>query len=398
VKLKEKKLIRKTWPRVREIVVDGQIFYQVDPRRQLDGKPVGGKRETFSSKKKATVRADEIASETILDGRAAANMDPELRLMAIKGQAALEPFGKSLADAVEFYKEYLLLEQAKGNSQNIKTLVELWWKEKFNKKRKALRQATIDDIQETGQLLKKNFGDLKVLEASKKHFEDYLYNLNAGQRRRFNLRSRFSQFFNWCIHEHELPIKNPLEKIVIEVPEKEVPIFTPSEAENLLKLCQKSFPQLLAYHAVSLFGGLRPSEAEFIEWDDVHLEEKQIKVRAEISKTKDTRIFTMHDTLAAWLNSVHGVKFGRILQTSNTRGDFEKFRSELGFKIGKQNPNGKKWPEDILRHSFGTYWLRIYNNKPHLAEIMGNSPSIIKKHYKAIVSESDARKYWAVLP
>jgi integrase len=379
-------------------MVDGCVYYQVDPRRQLNGRTIGGKREAFLKKKEALARADAIATETKLDGSVAANMDAELRVMALKGQAILNPFGKTLSDAVDFYKEFLLAEQAKEESQTVTSMADLWVEEKrAQQRRKLLRQATVDDIIETQKTLKKNFGHLKILEASKKHFENYLNNLNVGEQRRYNLRSRFSQFFNWCIHEQGIPMRNPLEKIKIEVPEKEVSIFTPVEAEKLLRLCQNSFPQLLAYHAVSLFGGLRPSEAELLEWSDIHFDEKQIKVPKEISKVKRTRVFTMTDTLEAWLKTIP--KRGtRILHTTNNRGNLEMLRAKLGFKIGKENPNGKKWPEDILRHSFGSYWLRIHNDKPHLAEIMGNSTSIIEKHYKSPVNESDAKKYWAILP
>ena len=392
------KIIRKTWPKVREVVIKGSIFFQVDPRRQNNGKAIGGKRETFASKKKALARAEALAAETFQDGSLAVQMDPELRLMAIKGKAALDSFGKTIEDAVEHYLTFLREEKAKEDSQTISKMADLWVEEKQSKKRrKLLRQATVDDIIETQKTLKKNFGHLKILEASKKHFENYLNNLNVGEQRRYNLRSRFSQFFNWCINEQDIPIRNPLEKITIEVPEKEVSIFTPVEAEKLLRLCQNSFPQLLAYHAVSLFGGLRPSEAELLEWSDIHFDEKQIKVPKEISKVKRTRVFTMTDPLEAWLKSIPK-RGSRILHTTNNRGNLETLRAKLGFKIGKENPNGKKWPEDILRHSFGSYWLRIHNDKPHLAEIMGNSTSIIEKHYKSPVNESDAKKYWAILP
>jgi integrase len=393
-----KKIIRKTWPKVREVVIKGSIFFQVDPRRQNNGKAIGGKRETFASKKKALARAEALAAETFQDGLLAVQMDPELRLMAIKGKVALDSFGKTIEDAVEHYLEFLREEKAKEESQTISKMVDLWAEEKKSKKRrKLLRQATVDDIIETQKTLKRNFGHLKILEASKKHFEGYLNGLNVGEQRRYNLRSRFSQFFNWCIHEQDIPMKNPLEKIVIEVPEKEVSVFTPDEAEKLLRLCQNSFPQLLAYHAISLFGGLRPSEAEFLEWSDIHLEEKQVKVRKEISKVKRSRVFTMTDTLEAWLKSIPK-RGSRILYTSNNRGNLEMLRAKLGFKIRKENPNGKKWPEDILRHSFGTYWHKIHHDMDRLAGIMGNSASIIEKHYKSPVKESDAKKYWAILP
>lgn len=393
-----KNLIRKSWPKVREIVIKGSIFYQVDPRRQINGKTVGGKREAFQSKKEALGRASAIAAETLEEGHSATKMEPELRLMAIKGKIALEEFGKTIDDAVSHYLTFLRTEKAKDESQTISAMADLWLDEKKNKtRRNTLRPATLNDIAETNKILKRNFGHLKILDASKKHFEEYLNGLNVGEQRRYNLRSRFSQFFNWCIHELDIPMKNPLEKIVIEVPEKEVSVFTPDEAEKLLRLCQNSFPQLLAYHAISLFGGLRPSEAELLEWSDIHIDEKQVKVRKEISKVKRTRVFTMNETLEAWLNSIPK-RGSRILYTSNNRGNLEMLRAKLGFKIRKENPNGKKWPEDILRHSFGSYWLRFHNDKPRLAEIMGNSPSVIEKHYKSPVRESDAKKYWAILP
>lgn len=379
-------------------MVDGKRFYQVDPRRQLKGNSIGGKREAFASKKKAIARADEIYSETLLDGNLATQMDAELRLMALKASASLEPFGKSIADAVEFYRTHLLLQKAKEESQTISALVDLWWKEKFNKKRKNLRRATIDDLKETGKTLKKTFGDKRILDITTKDFEAYLFDLDIGERRRYNLRSRFSQFFNWCINSLEIPIKNPLAPIEIEVPDKEVAILTPCEAKKVMHLCQESYPELTAYCALSLFGGLRPTEAELLEWSNIYMEERQIKILGQISKRKEGRVFTMHDTLLSWLKSIQGAKSGRILQTSSNRGTLERLRADLGYKIGRENPDGRKWPEDVLRHSFGSYWLRLYHNKYELSEIMGNSPKVIGKHYKALVSESDAIKYWGILP
>ena len=112
-----KKIIRKTWPKVREVVIKGSIFFQVDPRRQNNGKAIGGKRETFASKKKALARAEALAAETFQDGLLAVQMDPELRLMAIKGKVALDSFGKTIEDAVEHYLEFLREEKAKEESQ-----------------------------------------------------------------------------------------------------------------------------------------------------------------------------------------------------------------------------------------------------------------------------------------
>lgn len=129
--------------------------------------------------------------------------------MAIKGKTALEEFGKTIDDAVSQFLTFLRTEKAKDESQTISAMANLWLDEKKNKtRRNTLRPATLNDIVETNKILRRNFGHLKILEASKKHFEEYLNGLNVGEQRRYNLRSRFSHFFNWCIHELDIPMKN----------------------------------------------------------------------------------------------------------------------------------------------------------------------------------------------
>ena len=56
------------------------------------------------------------------------------------------------------------------------------------------------------------------------------------------------------------------------------------------------------------------------------------------------------------------------------------------------------WDQDIMRHSFASYWLAVHKNAPELAEIMGNSLPIIRKHYENTVLEAVAVKFWAIRP
>lgn len=172
----------------------------------------------------------------------------------------------------------------------------------------------------------------------------------------------------------------------------------PEKADKIMRLCQSKYPQLLVYHAISLFAGLRPSEAMLLEWKDIHLSEGELKVRAETSKTNSERNVIINQTLKSWLESYKGYKSGRILNTNNDRDHLERFRAELGYKIKKINQKGEKWPADIMRHSFATYWLKIYSHRYQLAEIMGNSPKVIKEHYNAIVFKKNAESYWSILP
>jgi hypothetical protein len=56
------------------------------------------------------------------------------------------------------------------------------------------------------------------------------------------------------------------------------------------------------------------------------------------------------------------------------------------------------WPADSLRHSFASYWLPIPAARPRLCELMGNSPAVLKKHYRKLVPEQEAAKFWEILP
>ena len=57
----------------------------------------------------------------------------------------------------------------------------------------------------------------------------------------------------------------------------------------------------------------------------------------------------------------------------------------------------KTWPIDVLRHCYGSYWLAVHHDRARLAELMGNSLSVIKTHYRRAISEVTAREYW-ILP
>jgi hypothetical protein len=51
-----------------------------------------------------------------------------------------------------------------------------------------------------------------------------------------------------------------------------------------------------------------------------------------------------------------------------------------------------------MRHSFGSYWLAIHADRPHLAELMGNSVDVIKKHYRRAIPRTEAEKFWQIRP
>jgi hypothetical protein len=56
------------------------------------------------------------------------------------------------------------------------------------------------------------------------------------------------------------------------------------------------------------------------------------------------------------------------------------------------------WPQNALRHSFGSYHLAQFNDAARLALEMGNSPATIFRHYRQLVKPKHAERYWKIAP
>jgi integrase len=239
--------------------------------------------------------------------------------------------------------------------------------------------------------------NLRVVELNDKIFRNYLDGLKVSPRRIFNLRSLFSQFFNWCVKEG-FASTNPLNKVEIEVPTKDVVIMTVKQAEEVMNTCEERFPELTIYFAVGLFAGLRPDEAKLLTWENIDMEEKEITVLSVTSKVKETRTVKIEDTLFKWLKYSKADRKGHIVRQKGFRTATEDVRIALGYRLRKQNKEGPRWVHDILRHSYASYWLPIHRDRGRLAEQMGTSIKMIKDFYKATVKASDAAAFWNIVP
>ena len=153
---------------------------------------------------------------------------------------------------------------------------------------------------------------------------------------------------------------------------------------------------LAPYIAVCLFAGLRPQEAARLTWEQVRLEDRELRLEGNQTKTKRPRVVTICSTLAAWLKAYEGEPF----YPANWRKDFDKLKAEIGYD-GREGDDGKKlkpWPEDVLRHTAISHYFRQTGSYGRTAEQFGNSEAIIKRHYQGRVSSADTEKFYAIQP
>jgi site-specific recombinase XerD len=133
--------------------------------------------------------------------------------------------------------------------------------------------------------------------------------------------------------------------------EKPPGILKPAQAAALL--AESKDDDLLAFHAIGLFAGLRVVEIKALDWKDVDVAGGFIHVGAKISKTRARRLVPILGNLRAWLQPI--AKLSGPVVERELRYRFERTRERLGIT---------EWPENCMRHSFVSYRLAATQNAP----------------------------------
>jgi integrase len=388
-------VLRKTFPRVikTEDKRRGLVRYVVDTRK--NGK---GERLFFEREKDAVARAKELAQELPVDRGLGIALSSELRAMAHKCASQLAGFSKTIEDATRFYIDHLTDLQRKQESSTVERLAREWFEEKKAGKQRPLRKDTLESIKDTSKTLRKQFGTKKILEITTEELIAYFDSLNAGHQRRHNVKSLFSQFFNWCKSRRYIR-ENPLQFYKIAIPRKEPTTLTITQCKTLVGLILDKHKHLGIYTVLCLFAGIRPSECARLQIEDINISERVVSIKRTRAKTHQGRDVKIEDNLVKWLDYfIVEKKSGPIVNTTNLRTKLEELRADLGFKVLGRNPYAPKWPEDVLRHTYASYWIALYQDRPKLAEYMGNSPHIIGQRYKRVVPKSEAIEFWGIVP
>ena len=160
-------------------------------------------------------------------------------------------------------------------------------------------------------------------------------------------------------------------------------IFEPEEIEKLLNAAPA---MVIPYLAIGAFAGLRSAELARLDWKAVNLERRIIELRADQAKTASRRIVPISDNLAAWLEPLE--REGKVLTVKAV----PRMASVLAVNLGL------RWPQNVLRHSYISYRLAKVQDANKVALEAGNSAAIIFKHYRELVTEEAAEKWFSISP
>ena len=57
------------------------------------------------------------------------------------------------------------------------------------------------------------------------------------------------------------------------------------------------------------------------------------------------------------------------------------------------------WGQDIMRHTYASYHLAYHCSSDRTAHELGNrDTTMLYRHYRELVTEEDAQKFWSIKP
>jgi integrase len=201
-----------------------------------------------------------------------------------------------------------------------------------------------------------------------------------------NFRRVIHLLFEFAVTRH-YAVDNPAAKVdSVEVRGGATEIFTPEQIAKLLSSASADFLPCLALGA---FTGLRSAEIERLEWSDINLRERHLIVTAGKAKTASRRVVPVPENLAAWLAD-YSDKKGLVWQ--GTHDDFYDAQQATA------QAAGMTWKANALRHSYASYRLAQIGDAGKVSGELGNSPAMVHKHYKELVTAKAAEQWFGVRP
>jgi len=373
---------------------DGQWSYRVANR--ADGRR---RWETFKTEVEALTRAQELA-RLLADRQVDAAAIPRQQAVQYRAaEAALAPFGVDVAAAAHCVADCLRLV---GDLQALREAARTYALHHRSVQAKPLREAvaeflalkesqgasarTIQDLKARLGRFCAEFADRAVKDISTADVQRWLDGLHVAPRTYSHYRRVVHTFYRWAVNR-AYAAANPAAPIAIpKAPPPPVPIYSP---EELAKLFAAAPPDYVPCLAIGAFAGLRSAEIERLQWSDIRLDRREIVVGADRAKTATRRIVPICDALAAWLAPYAG-RQGPVWPGNHEAYYVTQRRTAAAA--------GLKWKPNALRHSYASYRFALIRDAGRVAGELGNSPAVVHRHYRELVSAADAERWFATGP
>lgn len=220
--------------------------------------------------------------------------------------------------------------------------------------------------------------------------EQALANPDWSKRTRQNHLVSFVILFNFAQRKGYLPEgKSEADKLERSALEPKTPeIFTPDEMCRLLDAVPYGG---LAFLVLGAFAGIRAQEICRLEWNDIDIANKIIKLTRDKTKTKRRRVVPLSENLIEWLRlCAHpDQKDGPVVCASSP---------QKSYTAPAAAASGVPWKQNALRHSFVSYHMALEQNAAKTALISGHTQQEAEESYLELVTQEDAKRWFSIFP
>jgi integrase len=345
-----------------------------------------GKRQElfFASKTAAQAECDRLKAKKHNFGASLNLMSASQTVEAAKAYQMLKPHDLGLLRVVG---EYLEIHEQRKASITFAELCNQYLSAKASKDEKHLR-----GLRNTRDRFSSLHGKL-VSEIDHKVLGPLVYAITPGSR---NMVLRHLRaIFNLGMKRQVLT-ENPVDRLdFVDVMRKEVEVIRPDAVARMLEHALQNDLQLVPFLTLGFFTGIRPEELRLMVWGDIDIPAKGIVIRPEVSKTAKRRFPELSDNSIEWLEAYRrsgGAMEGWIINLKEDALYAHRQANRLSAGV-------VHWPNSAMRHSFCSFWLAQHKDVNRLVLLSGHdSPDVMWRNYHAGVKESEAKKYWSIVP
>jgi integrase len=222
------------------------------------------------------------------------------------------------------------------------------------------------------------------------HVEQFLSRWSKQPPTQVYVIARLRVLFNWAVRR-KYRTDNPCDGVEKpKIDEKPPVIFTVDEARHVMQTAATHTPECIAYFTLCIFAGVRgPEEVKLLTWANVDLDRGLLWMNAENSKVRRRRLVHLSPNAVEWLKHARSSAPHALVPTPHIlRYEFEKVRTV----------SGVKWVNHIMRHTAASMMLARDCDAAKVALELGNSPTILLKHYRELVTREDAERFWSIGP
>jgi integrase len=345
----------------------------------------GRQRKTYSEEFQAHQRAEEVLEDLKRGLVLRQGISSEKAVLLAEYEKLLAEHGTTLGDAVRFFLSHKT-KQAEKQILPIDAVRE--YLKKFDDTKSRHYRTAKSILFKFGRAFNNKTIDKIVV----KELDDHFKGVSQDGKTRNNHLGYVRTFFKWAQEWGEYLPEGKLEidKIKESYPEKKKKpnLYTPDEMQRLLVNAEEKF---VPYLAIGAFAGVRSSETCRLTWEDIHFDQKAIRLGPEITKTQSGRLALMPDNLVAWLQGYKGEKKGRVVPYPEDQ--IHKFTPDIA------KAAGVTWKKNALRKGYISCRMAEADaDADSVAKQCGNSKAMVENLYKLLVLPEDAKRWFGIVP